>query len=352
MFPGGLFEDPRLANAKCSKCGKPYRQEGGKPPPEIAPFITSDIYVEMNPLGFCHSCGKAFCSNCKDSLYCPDCHELLLADPPREGDSVSRSLGANGLVISALRMGAAFALAGFTSALSSIFDIVGPAIVFLMLACVLWPPYFRGKYNGTAAKHEYLMLMVKSLPFCAVIAVVMVPSVANYIGAWGMVWGMTAVFTTNLLYRQLRLGGNIGKWLVVMSLCWLYAFAGDKALRSLWGPSPYDLETVFYGMHAFFGAAAATTIAVTYLAGRRRPVFVAIAFVLIGAGFLAGDILSLIFIKPFLLVFANPFQAAVVCNQTVSALFGGLVAGMCFQRLSSGAGRRQIRPALPCRRAT
>jgi uncharacterized protein with PIN domain len=83
MFPYDIFEDPKFAIAKCSRCGKPARQKG-KPSPEIAPFIRGEVYMEITPLSFCHDCGKAFCPNCKNGMYCPDCNQLLLADPPSD----------------------------------------------------------------------------------------------------------------------------------------------------------------------------------------------------------------------------------------------------------------------------
>jgi len=237
-----------------------------------------------------------------------------------------------GVVTSAIRMATAFAVAGFCSALASIYDLVSLFLVLFMIGCVLYAPYCRTCYEGTGTKYDLLMVWLKSLPFFAVILIVLVPHVANYIGAWGLLWGMTAVFMTNMLYRQFGLCRYTGMWLVVMFLCWFYAYASDNTLRFLWGSSPYDLETVFYGMHAFFGAAAATTITITYCLVRITPKWVLLTFLLSGVGFFLGDILSIIvlglILMPLSLLIGTPAQTAVVCLQTVSALFGGVGAGI------------------------
>jgi tetratricopeptide (TPR) repeat protein len=233
-----------------------------------------------------------------------------------------------------LKYGSAFAVAGLFSAFSSIYGSAGTLLIIFMAFVVFIPPYLTSTFRGTTEKNAYLKVSLKLLALYVWSAFTL-PSIANYLSAWGIIWGMSAVFMINLISRRLYLCQDIRKWIISFLLCWLYAYISDKGLRSLWGPSPYDLETVFYGMHFFYGGLSALTILlIFYLRVNLMKGF--IFFLVSSIGFFLGDIASVFFIK-FILSFnldsINPYHVPVYSSQILSGLCGGMLTGVAVSRI-------------------
>jgi len=74
QFDPFLF-DGSGRNVSCARCGVQERTVGGRPPPEIAPFVHGN-YVEIRTMGVCHNCYTTLCGQCAPGGRCPDCRGM------------------------------------------------------------------------------------------------------------------------------------------------------------------------------------------------------------------------------------------------------------------------------------
>jgi hypothetical protein len=219
-------------------------------------------------------------------------------------------------------------VAGLLSALSSTYDFLGIIIVDGLWVVIFIRAYVLPNLNRENRKSAGLNLGLILLQGLVVggINLFLWPGSINYIGAWAIPWGMTAVFMINLLNKRLELWSNTSRWLLATLLCWLYGYISDAGLRFLWGPSPYDLETVFYAMHFFFGTLATLTIVLLYEVqlSLRKGIIIGLVTLV---GFFGGSIVFALFLSALPESLVSP-RNVILLGQTIPALFGGAFAGL------------------------
>jgi len=231
-------------------------------------------------------------------------------------------------IFESLKYGLALSTAGLFSTLSSIYGSAGTLLIGFMATVVFIFPFTVSSFRGPTRKNAYLKVSLKCIALYVWSAFTL-PSINDYLSAWGIIWGMSAAFMINLVNRRLSLLQDIKKWIISFLLCWIYAYISDKGLRSLWGPSPYGLETIFYGMHFVYGGISTLTILIIYCS--KFNLKKAVIFSLISSiGFFLGDIASGFAIR-FILAsnfdFMNPYHVSVYLPQILSGLCGGMLTG-------------------------
>ncbi|MCK4824526.1 hypothetical protein KA005_52730, partial [bacterium] len=125
-----------------------------------------------------------------------------------------------------IKYGFSFAVAGLFSAFTTIYDSAGTFLISVMAFVVFVTPYTISAFRGINKKNAYWKVLLKFIALYVWSAFTLQSS-ANYLSAWGIIWGMSAVFMLNLINRRLYLCQDIKKWSISFLFCWLYAYISD-----------------------------------------------------------------------------------------------------------------------------